>query len=717
MVKKGKHFSGKVTPLFATMLVQPTQDEGTSLERPSKALLTPSPAPTSEVPHEPQNDLPPAQTSEVPFEQQTDPSPRPSPSTTIPDSIPETSGENLGGHSSSDKSLSGNEGDMTLQSVYDLCLSLCAQVSDQAKEIQDLKAQITKLKKQAKPVIKHHKAYLKSVSLKQRFPRKSFSKKHRVHKESVSKQGRKSAKGESSVQRDPLFDEIPEDTVDHMETENAQNEGRTREMVDEDKEIDENILSTEDVLSTDKEGVSTDMEKVSTDRPIVSTDGSKVSTDRQIEGTDEQVEGTEEHNEGTEEKNEGTEENFEGTEEHIEGTEEQVESTDGHKKGTEEEIATQATQTSTQTPTSMIFGDDETIAKVLLNMSQAKAVSREKEKGVELKDVEETDRPRPTSTRSLLTLKPLPKIDPKDKGKKKIEEEDESESESDGIPEAEKKFKQLESDEEMARKIQEEWEAEEERNRIAEEKAANEALIRNFDDIKARIEADRLLAEKLQEQEREQFTIEERAKFLHDTIAAQRKKILAHKIRSHQEQTHPTKLKLRNQIRCARAAVKHPMLYVPEIASRFFEKSRSFEEVQALYEKIKRSDEDFISIGSAEDERLIKKMNEKGVDSSKDELIKEESKAEISGESKKKKYKKKRKLGIRKKIKFQDEIPEGFDRVLWGDLMVMFNPDDENEFWNAQQDWKIVSWKLHSSSGVHTIVTERAEQSVSFICL
>ncbi|GKG26966.1 hypothetical protein Tco_0402669, partial [Tanacetum coccineum] len=122
------------------------------------------------------------------------------------------------------------------------------------------------------------------------------------------------------------------------------------------------------------------------------------------------------------------------TEENIEGTEEKVESTDGHKKGTEEEIAAQATQTSTQTPTSKIFGDDETIAKVLLNMSPAKAVSREKEKGVELKDVEETDRPKPTSIRSLLTLKHLPK----DKGKKKIEKEDESESESDGIPEAEK---------------------------------------------------------------------------------------------------------------------------------------------------------------------------------------------------------------------------------------------------------------------------------------
>ncbi|GJZ93120.1 hypothetical protein Tco_0665185 [Tanacetum coccineum] len=158
-----------------------------------------------------------------------------------------------------------------------------------------------------------------------RFPKeRSFSKKHRVHKESVSKQGRKFAKGESSVQRDPLFDEVPEDTVDHMDTENAQDEGRTREIVDE--------------------------EQFSTDRPIVSTDGSKVSTDKQIKGTDEQVEGTEEPNEGTEEQNEDTVENFEGTEENIEGTEEKSESTDGHKKGTEEEIAAQSTQTSTQTP-------------------------------------------------------------------------------------------------------------------------------------------------------------------------------------------------------------------------------------------------------------------------------------------------------------------------------------------------------------------------------
>ncbi|GJZ42650.1 hypothetical protein Tco_0589905 [Tanacetum coccineum] len=174
---------------------------------------------------------------------------------------------------------------------------------------------------------------------KQRIGRKSSSKKTKGTLRVVSiKHKMKFAEwSEPSVQRDPLFDEIPEDTVDHMETENAQDVGRTREIVDEKKENEENILSTADVLSTDKEKVSTAKENVSTDRPIVSTDGSK------------------------------------------------------------------------------------------------------------------------------------------------------------------KKFKQLASDEEMARKLQEEWESEEERNKIAEEKATNEALIRNFDNIKARIEADRLLTEKLQE--------------------------------------------------------------------------------------------------------------------------------------------------------------------------------------------------------------------------
>ncbi|GJV49142.1 hypothetical protein Tco_1439354 [Tanacetum coccineum] len=93
MVKKGKHFMGKVTPLFASMLVQSTEDEGATSEIPSEPQPTPSP------PH----------LSEANVEPQSDPSPRPSPTPHIPDSILEVSGGNHGGQSSSDRSLSGTE--------------------------------------------------------------------------------------------------------------------------------------------------------------------------------------------------------------------------------------------------------------------------------------------------------------------------------------------------------------------------------------------------------------------------------------------------------------------------------------------------------------------------------------------------------------------------------------------------------------------------------
>ncbi|GKF52024.1 hypothetical protein Tco_0148491, partial [Tanacetum coccineum] len=241
------------------MLVQSTQDEGATSERPSE------PQPIPSHPH----------LSEANITPQSDPSPRPSPTPYIPDSILEVSGRNHGGQSSNDKSLSRNEGDMTLQSVYDLCISLCMQVTYQAKEIQHLKAQIKKLKKQAKLVITHHKAWMKSVSMKQRLAGKRSLKKNWMQKEY-----------------------IPEDTLDYIETEDAQDEGRTRDVVDEEKENAEDVLSTEDALSTAQQ-------KVSTDRPIVSTDGSKVSTDKEKDSTDEQNEGTDDQAKGTDDHTEG----------------------------------------------------------------------------------------------------------------------------------------------------------------------------------------------------------------------------------------------------------------------------------------------------------------------------------------------------------------------------------------------------------------------------
>ncbi|GKE66351.1 hypothetical protein Tco_1520512, partial [Tanacetum coccineum] len=153
----------------------------------------------------------------------------------------------------------------------------------------------------------------------------------------------------------------------------------------------------------------------------------------------------------------------------------------------------------------------------------------------------------------------------------------ESDAELEGVDEAERKFDQLAKDEEIAKKVQENWEAEEEMKKLAKEEATKAA---------PRIEADRLLAVRLQEEERETFTVEERAKFLYDTIAAQRRFL-------------------------AQQRVKHVDL-----------KNKNFEEIQVLYKEVKRFDKNFIAIGSAMDERQIKEINEESKDPKKKRLKK-----------------------------------------------------------------------------------------------
>ncbi|GKG50829.1 hypothetical protein Tco_0538953, partial [Tanacetum coccineum] len=55
----------------------------------------------------------------------------------------------------------------------------------------------------------------------------------------------------------------------------------------------------------------------------------------------------------------------------------------------------------------------------------------------------------------------------------------------------------------MARKVQEDWEAEEEVKKVAEEEAIKATLSNEYDFIQARIKADRLLALRVQDEERE----------------------------------------------------------------------------------------------------------------------------------------------------------------------------------------------------------------------
>ncbi|GKA25840.1 hypothetical protein Tco_0711949 [Tanacetum coccineum] len=156
------------------------------------------------------------------------------------------------------------------------------------------------------------------------------------------------------------------------------------------------------------------------------------------------------------------------------------------------------------TTTSVFNDEDITMAQTLIKMKEDKA----KEKGVSIKDIKDSSRPE----RSILTLKPLPTIDPKDKGEpaKKMTR---------SIFDAAR----IARDAEITRQLQVDLQAEVERERTREEKASKAAIAETYDEVQAGIDVDALFAAKLQQEEREEYTIEERAKFLAKTIAAQRK--------------------------------------------------------------------------------------------------------------------------------------------------------------------------------------------------
>ncbi|GJX36131.1 hypothetical protein Tco_0247688 [Tanacetum coccineum] len=50
---------------------------------------------------------------------------------------------------------------------------------------------------------------------------------------------------------------------------------------------------------------------------------------------------------------------------------------------------------------------------------------------------------------------------------------------------------------------------------------------------------------------------------------------------------------------------------------------------------------------------------------------------------------------------------EGIELILWGDLKIMMESsteeNDQSDFWNDQQDWEIVTWRLYEACGVYIL--------------
>ncbi|GKE71589.1 hypothetical protein Tco_1529661 [Tanacetum coccineum] len=201
-----------------------------------------------------------------------------------------------------------------------------------------------------------------------------------------------------------------------------------------------------------------------------------------------------------------TDKDYEELDDHMENVEE--ETVDAATTGVSTAVVTIMTAEPRTPPSLITVFDDEDVtmamAQTLIKMKEQKA----KEKGVAITDVEDYSRTvRPV--RSIIALQSLPIIDPKDKGKGVVVEKEHMK-----IKRRDQGDLQIQADVELAQRLHEEELAELEKRqkeRVAQEEASMAALYEEYDTIQASIDVDALFAAKLQQEEREQFTIKENA--------------------------------------------------------------------------------------------------------------------------------------------------------------------------------------------------------------
>ncbi|GJZ77373.1 hypothetical protein Tco_0642045 [Tanacetum coccineum] len=278
----------------------------------------------------------------------------------------------------------------------------------------------------------------------------------------------------------------------------------------------------------------------------------------------------------------------------------------------------------------------------------------------------------PGESTTRTTLTPIPS-NIKDKGKAKMIE-----------PEKPlKKKEQIRLDEELAFKLQAE---EEEQARLAREKAekVEEANI-SWDNVQAMIEADRLLAERLQAREQEELTDEEKARLFVELLEKRKKHFAA--LRAQEKRNKPpTKAQKKSTMS---TYLKHMAGYKQSQL-----KNKSFAEIQKLFDKAMTRVNMFVDM----DTELVKESSKKA----KAEMAQESSSKRAGEELEQKLIKSFDREDLETlwklvKAKHGNTRPEkGYERVLWGDLKTMFEHHVEDLIWRNLQGKKVLLWRSYA---------------------
>ncbi|GJR36278.1 retrovirus-related pol polyprotein from transposon TNT 1-94 [Tanacetum coccineum] len=306
------------------------------------------------------------------------------------------------------------------------------------------------------------------------------------------------------------------------------------------------------------------------------------------------------------------------------------------------------TEPSTSTAGDIFEDEMMTIADTLVAIRS----TRPRTTSIVIRDVEEEPR----------RATPVPIVQSQDKGKGKMVEPE---------PTPKNPIKtQIQKDAKIAQKMFEEEQAQFEREqRIAREKATEQeakdaALIEQMEDLQARIDADELLAERLQQEEREQFTIEEKSRMLVEMILLLKGK-------------------------------------------RRFWKGDS--DVCMRRSRQKKWIDDFVPMDSELEVQRLKRAGQEVLE----EPVKRQKIREASGSGRISNPR----IWIDDMVKLWDLVKERFsttyptddkEKELWVELKRLFKPDNDDILWKLQRYMHDpLVWRLYDTCGIHHVSSVR----------
>ncbi|GJQ93911.1 hypothetical protein Tco_0005050 [Tanacetum coccineum] len=226
------------------------------------------------------------------------------------------------------------------------------------------------------------------------------------------------------------------------------------------------------------------------------------------------------------------------------------------------------------------------------------------------------------------------------------------------------------------------------------------------------------MAERLQAQEQEELSVEEKAK-LFQQLLEQRRKHFAAKRAKEKRNKPPTQAQQR-KIMCT--YLKNIEGYklkdlnskgfdsIQEMFDRAFKRVNTFEDfrTELVEGKEKRAGEEMIQESSKKQKspRIVDYKIHKEGKKSYYQIIRADGKSQMymifSHMLKSFDREDLETLYKLVKAKYKSTRPvEDLDLVLWNDLKTMFEPHVEDAVWRNQQDYKVLSWKLYDSCGVH----------------